>query len=101
MAAPAASPHASLAGDIASFKNYMQAERGLAKNTVLAYGRDMERLLVWVSSGGLKNYLEPLVRELSHYLGYLRDENLAGPSAARHLVSLKMFYCFLRLDERV
>src|SRR5207244_9211994 len=32
---------------------------------------------------------------------FLRDEHLAAPSAARHLVALKMFYRFLRLEERV
>src|SRR5205807_8478294 len=35
------------------------------------------------------------------YLSFLRDEELAPPSVARHLVALKMFYRFLRLEERV
>src|SRR5439155_9209009 len=34
-------------------------------------------------------------------LSFCRDEKLAPPSVARHLVSLKMFYRFLRLEERV
>lgn len=96
-----ASNSAQLASDITSFKHYVQAERGLAKNTVLAYGRDMERFLAWVIEGGLKDYLRPTVRELSHYLVFLREANLAAPSVARHLVALKMFYRFLRLEERV
>ena len=41
------------------------------------------------------------VRELTHYLGFLKEENLAPPSVARHLIALKMFYRFLRLEERV
>lgn len=101
MAANTLSQIKTLAGDVAAFRSYVQAERGLAKNTVLAYGRDLDRFLAWVSSGALKNYLEPSIRELSHYLGYLREENLAPPSVARHLVALKMFYRFLRLEERV
>src|SRR5438132_5263938 len=101
MACTATTQNSALAEDITAFRHYLQAERGLAKNTVLAYGRDMDRFLVWVSSGGLKEHLRPSVRELSHYLGFLRDEGLAAPSVARHLVALKMFYRYLRLEERV
>jgi integrase/recombinase XerD len=86
--------------DIAAFRHYMQAERGMAANTVLAYGRDLGRFGAWVQEGGLADYLRPSVRELSGYLSRLREEGLAPPSAARHLVALKMFYRFLRLEER-
>src|SRR3954469_6259780 len=89
--------NAALAGDITAFRHYLEAERGMAVNTVLAYHRDLERYQAWVSAGGLANYLTPTVRELSHYLGFLRDEQLAAPSVARHLVAVKMFYRFLRL----
>jgi integrase/recombinase XerD len=86
--------------DLSAFRNYLTAERGLAKNTVLAYGRDLDRFAAWVADGGLADYLRPGLRELVHYLGRLRDEQLAPPSVARHLVALKMFYRFLRLEER-
>src|SRR5438105_10876461 len=90
-----------LAGDVAAFRQYLQGERGLANNTILAYGRDLDHFGLWVANGGLKNHLKPSVRELSHYLQYLREEKLAPPSVARNLVALKMFYRFLRLEERV
>jgi integrase/recombinase XerD len=54
-----------------------------------------------VAGGGLPDYLRPSVRELTHYLLFLHAEKLAPPSIARHLVALKMFYRFLRLEERV
>src|SRR5687767_3678408 len=101
MAARTASPTSELRQDLKAFHQYLQAERGLAKNTLLAYGRDLERFAQWAQDGGLKNYLQPTVHELSNYLSFLRDEELAAPSAARHLVALKMFYRFLRLEERV
>ena len=93
-------PHA-LAADVTAFRHYVEAERGMAKNTVLAYGRDLERFRDWALAGGLRDYLAPTVRELTDYLGVLREEGLAAPSVARHLVALKMFYRFLRLEERV
>jgi integrase/recombinase XerD len=90
-----------LGGDITAFRYYIEAERGMAKNTVLAYHRDLGRFGEWAATGALADYLTPRVRELTNYLGYLKDQQLAAPSVARHLVALKMFYRFLRLEERV
>jgi len=100
MPSDAARQFAALSEDLTAFRNYMTAERGMAKNTVLAYGRDLDRFAGWVAGDGLADYLRPGLRELVNYLAHLRDEQLAPPSAARHLVALKMFYRFLRLEER-
>ncbi|HZT80345.1 MAG TPA: site-specific tyrosine recombinase XerD [Gemmataceae bacterium] len=89
-----------LSDDIKAFRHYIQSERGLARNTLLAYGRDLDRFATWVADGGLADYLNPTLRDLSHYLTFLQEEGLAPASAARHLVALKMFYRFLRLEER-
>ncbi len=91
---------AALSDDLHAFRCYIQSERGLAANTLLAYGRDLDRFAGWVAGGGLDDYLRPSLRDLTHYLEFLRDEKLAPPSVARHLVSLKVFYRFLRLEER-
>ena len=40
MAGAAAGTSSELNLDLKAFQHYLQAERGLAKNTVLAYGRD-------------------------------------------------------------
>jgi integrase/recombinase XerD len=89
-----------LQSDIAAFRTYMRAERGLADNTVQAYGRDLDRFATWVALVNLTSYLKPTLKDLARYLGFLHDEELAPPSIARHLVALKMFYRFLKLEER-
>lgn len=89
-----------LLSDILAFRTYLQAERGLAENTVAAYARDLDRFAHWVTSVRLTKYLTPTLKDLSRYVGYLHDEQLAAPSIARHLVALKMFYRFLRLEEK-
>jgi integrase/recombinase XerD len=101
MPSHAAVQFTALSDDLGAFRHYLQAERGLAANTVLAYGRDLDRFGQWVAGGGLKDYLKPNVRELTQYISYLREAGLAAPSVARHLVALKMFYRFLRVEERV
>ena len=101
MSTKTASRLAALQSDISAFRDYLAAERGMAKNTVLAYQRDLVKYRDWVAGGGLANYLTPSVRELTHYLAYLKEDGLAATSVARNLIATKMFYRFLRLEERV
>jgi integrase/recombinase XerD len=89
-----------LVEDVAAFRHYLQAERGMAANTVLAYGRDLDRFALWAAGGGMADYLDPTLSELGAYLEFLLAEKLAPPTVARHLVALKMLYRFLRLEER-
>lgn len=89
-----------LQSDILAFEQYLRAERGMADNSVQAYRRDLAKYADWVSVRRLENYLKPSLRDLSSYLVYLNDQQLAPPSVARHIVSLRMFYRFLRLEER-
>ena len=89
-----------LNSDIAAFRHYLQAERGLSDNTVQAYGRDLDRFAKWCGLVRLAGYTAPTLKDLGRYVAFLHDEQLAAPSIARHLVALKMFYRFLRLEER-
>jgi len=91
---------ADLQDDLRAFRHYLRAERGMSENTILAYGRDLDRFAGWVAGKGAADYLAPKLRELSGYVGFLHEEGLAPPSLARHLVALKMFCRFLRLDDR-
>ena len=91
---------AALMSDLIAFKHYQTAERGMSENTVMAYGRDLERYAQWTGTVHLVDYLKPTIRELASYLSYLHDEQLAPPSIARHLVALRMFYKYLRLEEK-
>jgi integrase/recombinase XerD len=79
----------------------LQGERGLADNTLLAYTRDLTKYLHFIAGGGVADFLAPSLRELAVYLGYLREDGLSPRSVARCLVALRMFYRFLRLEERV
>jgi len=87
--------------DLQAFRHYLQSERRMASNTILAYGRDLGRFAEWITAGGLSEYRQPALTDFSRYLGQLRDDGLAPSSMARHLVAMKMFYRFLRLEERI
>lgn len=89
-----------LSEDLSAFHNYLRAERGMADNTLIAYRHDLERYSGWIDEGGVKDYRAPNLGELGRYIVFLREEDLAPSSIARHLVALKMFYRYLKLEER-
>jgi len=91
---------AELQSDIGAFRHYLRSERGMADNTVQAYGRDLDRFATWAALVRFQEYTAPTLKDLARYVGFLHDEQLAPPSIARHLVALKMFYRFLRVEER-
>ena len=89
-----------LISDLLAFRHYLKAERGHSENTVMAYSRDLEHYAEWVALVRLSDYLKPTLKDLGRYLGHLTDLELAAPSIARHLAALRMFYRFLRLEEK-
>ncbi|HEY2784251.1 MAG TPA: site-specific tyrosine recombinase [Fimbriiglobus sp.] len=91
---------AELQSDVAAFRHYLSAERGLSDNTVQAYGRDMNRFAEWIALVPPVDYKKPTLKDLGRYVGFLHDQSLAAPSIARHVVALRTFYRFLRLEER-
>lgn len=94
------SAYADLTDEILAFKHYQQAERGMAENTIVSYAHDLQRYSEWFLTGQMSDFRKPTLGELADYIAHMRDENLAPASMARHLVSLKMLYRFLKLEER-
>ena len=78
-----------------SFADYLQRECHLAENTVAAYRRDLQRFETWRGNRAIKSLK---ISQLSDYVGWLADQNLAPASVARHLVTLKMFFKYLQLE---
>lgn len=78
-----------------SFADYLQRECHLAENTVAAYRRDLQRFESWRGNRPIKGLK---ISQLSDYVGWLTDQNLAPSSVARHLVTLKMFFKYLQLE---
>lgn len=91
-----------LQDDLAAFRQYLKAERGVAVNTLLAYGRDLDRFAEWFVASNQKDHAKLALGQFSQYVSHLREVcQLAPPSVARHLVALKMFFRFLKLEGQV
>jgi len=82
------------------FMNYLAVERGLARNTLDAYGRDLARYLAWLQRHGVTHPDGISMSLLLGFLASLKDDGLAPRSRSRALVALRTFHKFL-VSERL
>lgn len=80
------------------FMNYLAVERGLARNTLEAYGRDLNRFLLFMEKEQISDLEQITSTVIVAYLGRLAKEGLSPRSRARALVALRMFHKFLAAE---
>jgi integrase/recombinase XerD len=88
-----------ISSGIRDFLTFCRMEKGLSKNSLEAYGRDLE---------GLRSFAEPLtggaipqVELLNSYINRLYTSGLTSRSIARHLSSLRNFFSFLVTEDTI
>jgi integrase/recombinase XerD len=82
------------ANAIDRFLEMMSAERGAAKNTIAAYGRDLSDYAGFLA-GRDRTAITAERADVVAYLDRLSAEGLAASSAARRLSALRQFHKFL------
>ena len=76
---------------------YIQVEKGLARNTLESYGRDLRRLERWAAKAG-KSVNDLTRADLRKWIAQLSREGLAPSSIARTVSAARGFFRFLMLD---
>ena len=80
---------------IEEFINYLSVERGLAKNTLIAYRRDLQQYLIYLDKKGVPS-LQQVKREfVTDYIYNRKQAGLSTTSICRNLAAIKMFHRFL------
>jgi len=90
----------SLSPTIDTFLNMLAVEKGLARNTLEAYSRDLNRLANFLAANGVESWPDGHGSQLRTYFSSLRETGLSVRSITRNLVALRQFYRFLE-KERV
>jgi integrase/recombinase XerD len=94
-------PNDAIAGQISRFLDYLAVERGLARNTLDAYGRDLARYAAHLQAGGATDATvadEPTVSGFVASLSaseYAEGRRYRPSSVARALAAVRMFHLFL------
>ncbi len=86
--------------DIKDFIVYIRIEKGLAVATAEAYENDLVSFFDYCSSS-LSSWNEIDVDFLVDWLWSLRTKDLKTSSIARHLVTVRQFFRYLLLEEKI
>ena len=86
---------------LALFQEYLTVELGLAKNTQLAYMRDLRLLMKSLQLKADEELLQVSRQQLIAYLVRLKQEGHAASTVARKLASIKAFYRFLTAERYI
>jgi integrase/recombinase XerD len=81
------------------FTSYLQVEKGLARNTLEAYSRDIVRYLDFLERKGYHTPGEVRPIDVATFLQALKEEGLAPRSRARVLSAVRMFHRFLMVEN--
>lgn len=86
---------------IEEYLRHLAVERGLAENSLAAYGRDLRRIVGYLKQAGADSFHEVSRVRVACVLLRLREEGLSPRTISRHTSSLRGLYRYLLLQGRV
>ena len=97
-------PSAELRAALRGYLDHLAVERGVARNTLLAYRRDLERYLSFCAISGIDSVGDIRAEHVSAYLVSLREgwqshPALAPSSSARAVVAVRGWHRFLLAES--
>lgn len=86
---------------IRDFIHFLTIEKGLAKNTIVSYERDLKSYMQYVKNvEQIQDWNNSHRTNIMHFLAYLKDQGKSSKTIARHIASIRSFHQFL-LREKV
>ena len=82
-------------GYVNAFINYLAIERGLAKNTLESYGRDLKQFQNYMNDLNLEVEKDSNENMIQEYLKSLQTKGRAVSTISRNIAAIKAFYQYL------
>jgi len=86
---------------IEEFLTYLSAEKGLAKNTLESYKRDIGKFAQFLEGRRTATFKEVLRKDIVDFMLELKKDGLSAPSISRNLVSVKLLFRFLTRERLI
>jgi integrase/recombinase XerD len=83
------------------YLNYLATSRGLARNSLEAYGRDLAQLVAFLAERRVSDPGAVCPNDLVDYLGHLRGQKLKATSVARRFSAARGWFRFLEAEEKI
>ena len=84
---------------ISQYIEYLEIERGLSVNTLLAYRSDLYSLSDFLTSQEIEDYTQIMRVHLNMYIKSLYDKKYTPRSITREIASIKGFFNWLCINE--
>jgi integrase/recombinase XerD len=85
---------------IKEYLDHLRVERGLAENSIVAYGHDLRRLAAYAHDRR-RHVLDLRQRDLTDFIARLREGGLSARSAARAVHAVRGLYRFALREGRI
>lgn len=83
------------------FVHYLAVDRGLAKNTLESYGRDLKQFQKFLYDNHFESIENSGQSSILAYLKSLKEQGKAGATISRNIATLKSFYQYLVRENYV
>ncbi len=83
------------------FLDYLSVERGLSKNTILAYRSDLKDYTGFLEAVAKKSVSASSREDIRDFMLHQKDKGLSVNSISRALAALRMFYRFLAREKLI
>ena len=88
--------------NINDFKYYLGVEKSLAKNSVVSYESDLQKLATFISMiAPTKQPSEVTLQDLQQFIKYISEFNFTESTQSRIISGIKHFYKFLILENYI
>ncbi len=84
-----------------AFIRFLEAERELAKNTLLSYERDVAQYIEYVASQQIESLTHTSKSHIVNYLAVLKKLGRSPATLARTVASIRAFYRYLVLERQL
>ncbi|MCE4047147.1 MULTISPECIES: site-specific tyrosine recombinase XerD [Bacillaceae] len=81
------------------FMHFLLVEKGLAKNTLVSYERDLKSYSKYMKEVEMVGLTDIQRAHIVRFLGFLKDNGKSSKTIARHIASIRAFHQFLFRDR--
>lgn len=85
--------------ELDDFGIYLSSEKGLSKNTLEAYSRDINQLIEFLSEQKITQWEQVTLQHLLGFFSKKQEAQYATTSIYRALIAFKVFFSFLKREE--
>ena len=86
---------------IQQFLDYLSVERGLAPNTIQAYGRDLNNFAQFLQKITIASVDKVAHKDVTDFMWSRKEKGIAAKSISRSLVAIRVFFRFLLKEQKI